>query len=71
MVARKPCSSGCSAGGLHKMTTPSKTAKQLGAKSLAQVAEHWGTTVQALHYQHKTNPKKFEIIVRGVVSLLN
>ena len=49
--------------------TPAQRAKHLGAKSLAKVAEHWGTTVQALHYQHKANPKKFEIIVRGVVSL--
>lgn len=52
-------------------STPAQTAKLLGAKSLAQVAGHWGTTVQALHYQHKANPKKFEIIVRGVVSLIN
>lgn len=52
------------------MTTPAKRAKELGAKSLSQVANHWGTTAQALYYQSRENPKKFEIIVRGVVSLL-
>lgn len=44
---------------------PANRAKELGAKSLNQIAEIWGTSVQALHYQFKENPHKFDIIVLG------
>ena len=47
----------------------SHRAKELGAKSLKQIAEAWGTTTQALSYQHKENPHKFDIIVSGVLNL--
>ncbi len=51
--------------------TPAKRAKQLGAKSLNQVAENFGCTVQNLSIKFKSNPKQFDIIVLGVVSLVN
>lgn len=51
--------------------TPAKRAKQLGAKSLNQVAKSFGCTVQNLSLKFKSNPNQFDIIVLGVVSLAN
>ena len=54
--------------GSQKMT-PAKRAKELGAKSLNQVAQKFGCTVQNLSFKFKTNRNQFEIIVVGVVEL--
>lgn len=48
--------------------TPAKRAKQLGAKSLKQIADAWGCDVSNLHHKFKAKPKHFDIIVRGVVN---
>lgn len=50
--------------------TASKKAKELGAKSLAQVSEVYGCTPQNLSYMYRNSPDKFEIVVLGVVSKL-
>lgn len=49
--------------------TPSKRAKELGAPSLPWVAEQWGCTARNLESKFKSNPKQFEIIVVGVMSI--
>lgn len=51
--------------------TPAKRAKELGAKSLNEVAQEFGCTVQNLSAKFKSNPNQFDIIVLGVVSLLS
>lgn len=51
--------------------TPAKRAKELGAKSLKQVADTFGCTVDNLNAKFKSKPNQFDIIVLGVVSLLN
>ena len=51
--------------------TPSKRAKELGAKSLKQVADLFGCTVDNLNAKFKSKPHQFDIIVLGVVSLIN
>lgn len=48
--------------------TPSRRAKELGAKSLKQVAEKFGCTVDNLNAKFKSKPHQFDIIVRGVVN---
>lgn len=48
--------------------TPAKRAKQLGAKSLKQIAQAWGCDVSNLHHKFKSNREQFEIIVIGVVN---
>ena len=50
--------------------TPAKRAKQLGAKSLKQVADKFGCTVENLHMKFKSKPYQFDIIVRGVVETI-
>lgn len=47
--------------------TPGKRAKQLGAKSLNEVAEAFGCTVQNISAKFYANPHQFDIIVLGVV----
>jgi len=49
--------------------TPSKRAKELGAKSLKQIAQEFGCTVDNLNAKFKSKPRQFDIIVLGVVSL--
>jgi len=48
--------------------TASQRAKQLGAKSLQQVAGEYGYTVQGMRKMHGDYPDRFEIIVLGVVA---
>lgn len=48
--------------------TPSKRAKQLGAKSLVKVAEYYGCKVSNLRHKFYNKPHQFEIIVLGVVT---
>ena len=48
--------------------TPAKRAKQLGAKSLKQIAKAWGCDVSNLHHKFESNREQFEIIVIGVVN---
>lgn len=48
--------------------TPSKRAKELGAKSLKQVADSFGCTVDNLNAKFKSKPHQFDIIVIGVVN---
>lgn len=47
--------------------TPAKRAKQLGAKSLKQVAYAYGCTVENMRIKFYKKPHQFEIIVLGVV----
>lgn len=54
---------------IFKMT-PAKRAKQLGAKSLKQIADAWGCDVSNMHHKFKAKPKHFDIIVLGVVKLM-
>lgn len=49
--------------------TPAKRAKELGAKSLNEIAHAFGCTLQNLHAKFKSNPNQFDIIVLGVVEL--
>ena len=51
--------------------TPAKRAKELGAKSLKQTADSFGCTVDNLNAKFKSKPHQFDIIVLGVVSLIN
>jgi len=45
--------------------TASQQAKQLGFKSLAQVAELFNVTTQCLRNWHKDEPEKFEMVLHG------
>ena len=49
--------------------TPAKRAKELGAKSLNQIAQEFGCTVQNLSAKFKSHPKQFDIIVLGVTRI--
>lgn len=49
--------------------TAAKRAKELGAKSLQQVADEYGYTVQGMRKMHSDYPHRFDIIVFGVVRL--
>lgn len=51
--------------------TAAKRAKQLGAKSLKQIAIEYGCTVQNLSAKIKSHPHQFDIIVLGVISKEN
>ncbi|AUR97553.1 hypothetical protein NVP1240O_53 [Vibrio phage 1.240.O._10N.261.52.F8] len=53
---------------MEEYMTASKQAKALGARSLKQVAEAFGCTVQNLTHKHKANNSQFRIIVLGVVA---
>lgn len=48
--------------------TPAKRAKELGAKSLNQVAHSYGCSIQNLSHKYKTKPNQFDIIVLGVIA---
>ena len=50
--------------------TPSKLAKQLGAKSLKQVADNFGCPVDNLNAKFKSKPHHFDIIVICLVNLV-
>lgn len=50
--------------------TYSQRAKQLGAKSLKQVADEFGCTPQNLNLKFRSKPRQFDIIVLGVVAKL-
>lgn len=52
-------------------TTPSKRAKELGAKSLKQVADAFGCTVDNLNHKFKNKQYQFDIIVLGVIAQNN
>jgi hypothetical protein len=49
--------------------TPSQTAKQLGCKSLSQVSQLTGTSLQTLSNWHKDKPELFRVVCTGVVAL--
>ncbi|AIM40777.1 hypothetical protein PR08_gp20 [Idiomarinaceae phage Phi1M2-2] len=46
--------------------TPSQKAKSLGCKSLAQVVETSGQSIQTLINWHHNKPKLFEVVCLGV-----
>jgi hypothetical protein len=48
--------------------TPAKRAKELGAKSLNQVAHSYGCSIQNLSHKYKTKPNQFDIIVLGAIA---
>lgn len=45
--------------------TAAEEAKELGFKSLTQVAEMFGVTTQCLRNWHKDEPNKFLIVLHG------
>ena len=45
--------------------TASEAAKAAGFKSLTQVAEMFGVTLQCLRNWYKDEPQKFEIVLLG------
>lgn len=49
--------------------TPSKRAKQLGAKSLNQVAEETRQSLQTLSNWFYNKPELFDVVVIGVVKI--
>lgn len=48
--------------------TPSERAKELGAKSLSQIAEANGKPVQTLINWHRESPELFDNVVRGTLA---
>lgn len=50
-----------------KKQTPAVRAKELGAKSLKQIADEFGCSVENLGHKFKTKPHQFDIIVQGVL----
>lgn len=50
--------------------TYSQRAKQLGAKSVKQVADEFGCTPENLRLKFKSKPHQFDIIVMGAVAKL-
>lgn len=51
--------------------TPSKQAKELGAKDLTRVAQFYECTTQHLRNVHKRNQKAFEAMVVGFIQVSN
>jgi hypothetical protein len=49
--------------------TPSKKAKQMGCKSLSQVSQLTGVSLQTLSNWHKDKPELFRVVCTGVVVL--
>ncbi len=47
---------------------PSEKAKSAGLKSLAELAEISGESVQTLNNWFKNEPRRFELILKGAVS---
>jgi hypothetical protein len=48
--------------------TPSQTAKALGCKSLSQVAQLTGVSLQTLSNWHKDKPELFKVVCIGTVA---
>ncbi len=46
---------------------PSEAAKLAGMKSLTQLAEISGESVQTLNNWHKNEPRRFELVLKGAV----
>ena len=46
---------------------PSESAKLAGLKSLAEMAEISGESVQTLNNWFKNEPRRFELVLKGVV----
>lgn len=51
--------------------SPSQIAKAEGLKSLAQVSEFTGVSVQTLINWHKNKPRLFDVVVIGCAHKLN
>ena len=47
---------------------PSEKAKAAGLKSLAELAEISGESVQTLNNWHKNKPRLFELVLKGAVA---
>ena len=50
----------------HKTMTASQQAKTMGLKSLTEVAEHTGASLQTLINWHNNKPKLFNVVCLGV-----
>ncbi len=48
--------------------TPSQTAKALGCKSLSQVSQITGVSLQTLGNWHKDKPELFKVVCIGAVT---
>jgi len=48
--------------------TPSQTAKALGCKSLSQVTQLTGVSLQTLSNWHKDKPELFKVVCIGTVA---
>jgi hypothetical protein len=51
------------------MTTASQKAKQLGCKSLKQITDNTGTSLQTLTNWHKNKPCLFYVVCVGVARI--
>lgn len=47
---------------------PSEKAKAAGLKSLAELAEISGESVQTLNNWHKNKPRLFELVLKGAIA---
>jgi hypothetical protein len=47
---------------------PSEKAKETGLKSLAELAEISGESVQTLNNWHKNKPRRFELVLKGAAA---
>jgi len=54
-----------------EVMTPSKQAKAAGLKSLSQVTEITGVSLQTLSNWHKHKPALFKAVIAGCVALLS
>ena len=50
--------------------TPSQQAKAAGLKSLLQVSETTGVSMQTLSNWHKNKPALFAVVIAGCVSII-
>lgn len=50
--------------------TASQKAKSMGLRSLTEVSEHTGTSLQTLINWHKNKPELFNVVCLGVIAKL-
>lgn len=50
------------------MSKPSEKVKAAGLKSLAELSEKSGESVQTLNNWHKNKPRVFELLLKGAVA---
>ena len=51
--------------------TPSQQAKEAGLKSLSQIKDLTGVSLQTLTNWHDNKPELFKVVIAGCVSIIN